>query len=71
MSTRSDWTARLLDRLDEQASHLRVLIVEMVVAVNVSTPKLRSRALEVCIRDGHLTSPYCSLLRDVNYVTER
>jgi len=67
MSTRSDWTARHLDRLDDKTCRLRALLLEMAVAVSVSTPKLRSRALEVCIRDGHLTSPYCTLLR-VNYM---
>ena len=61
-------TARRLDRLDEQTCRLRALLLEMAVAASVPTPDLRNRALEVCIRAGLLTSPYCNLLREVDCV---
>ena len=61
-------TARRLDRLDEQMNRLRALLLEMLVATSVTSPDLRSRALEVCVGAGLLTSPYCNLLRDVHYV---
>lgn len=68
MTTLISPTARRLDRLDEQTGHLRVLLLEMAVATSVPNPELRTRALEVCIGAGLLTSPYCNLLRDVDYV---
>jgi len=39
MSTRSDWTARHLDRLDDRPAAYEPYS-EMAVAVSVSTPKL-------------------------------
>jgi predicted transcriptional regulator len=57
-----------LDRLDKQICRLRAMLVEMAVAVSVSRPELRTRALEACIRAGLQTAPYCNLLRDVDYV---
>jgi hypothetical protein len=44
------------------------MLLEMAVAVSVPRPELRTRALEACIRAGLQTSPYCNLLRDVDYV---
>ena len=68
MSTLLSPTPRRLDRLDEQAYSLRVLLLEMAVAVSVPTPDLRNRAREVCVNVGLLISPGCNLLRDVDYV---
>ena len=52
MPTLPSPTAWRLDRLDDQASRLRAASLEMMVAVSVPTPDLRSRAFKACVEAG-------------------